>query len=96
MKHVFMSLSLGKKLILALLLAGLVPMAIVTIQSLIVARSEVSKQAFNQLEAVREIKTEAIQRYFQQVESQIMTEAASNSVIAATRELSASFARMAA
>lgn len=96
MKRGFMSLSLSKKLILTLLLAGLLPMAVVTIEAVVVARSEVSSMAFQKLEAVRAIKAESVQRYFQQIENQILTEAASESVKHAMREFSTAFARIGA
>lgn len=94
MKHGFMSLSLSKKLITTLLLAGLLPTAVVTIEAVMVAHSEVSSMAYHKLEAVREIKTEAIKRYFKQAESAILNEASLEKTREAMRSFGPAFASM--
>ena len=73
MKKWFLNLPLSKKLILVLLSVGLLPMTIASIVTLHSAKTELSEKAFDQLEAVRQIKSLAVQRYFQQVENQIVT-----------------------
>lgn len=59
-----LSMKLGTKLIIAFLLVGLLPLAIVGIISLVSGENALSKQAFNQLEGVREIKKAQIESYF--------------------------------
>lgn len=61
----FLSMKLGTKLIIAFLLVGIVPLAIVGILSLTTAQKSLSKQAFNQLDGVREIKKTQINAYFE-------------------------------
>lgn len=80
MKTWFMNLPLSKKQILALLVAGVVPMVLVSIISLQVAKTEIAQQAFDQLNAVKEIKAEAVSRYFKSVEKQLITMSVQDSV----------------
>ncbi|WP_096084656.1 methyl-accepting chemotaxis protein [Agaribacterium haliotis] len=94
MKLWFMNLSLGKKQVLTLLLAGLLPMSVVAVIALQVAKREVQTQALDQLEAVRDIKAQAVQSYFETVQQQILTVAAQRSTIDAMREFSQSFDRL--
>ncbi len=60
----FKNMKLGKKLFIAFLLVGVIPAAIIGISALFSASSSLSKQAFNQLEGVREIKRTQIERFF--------------------------------
>ncbi len=93
MKNWFLNLPLSRKQLLALGAAGLIPMFIVALASFTVAKSQLSKQAFNQLESVRELKSEAITRYFERVENQLVTLAESSGTVDATSALSRAFDR---
>jgi len=59
-----MQLKLKPKLILAFLLVGLIPFAIVTAFSIYKTSTSLSLAAFNQLESVRGIKKAQIQKFF--------------------------------
>ncbi|MFT7562036.1 MAG: methyl-accepting chemotaxis protein, partial [Flavobacteriales bacterium] len=67
-------------------------MITVALLSLNMASNEIRNQAFNQLEAVREIKASAIKRYFSTVESQLVTMANTPSVIQAMNSFPEAFA----
>ncbi len=58
------NMKLGTKLLLAFLLVGVVPFALIGLVSYNKASSALKKQAFNQLEMARGIKLEQIQNYF--------------------------------
>lgn len=72
----FKNLKLSTRLIIAFLLVGIVPFAIIGLFSVTKAETALKKQAFNQLEAVREIKKEQIRTYFANIENQMITFAA--------------------
>lgn len=76
----FRNLSIGKKQIVMLLFVGLIPMLLVSAISLLVAKREVQAQAFAQLAAVRDIKSDAIHRHFETVNSQIKEKATSTTI----------------
>lgn len=57
-------MKLGTKLIIAFLLMGLFPLSIATLISLDKADKALSRQAFNQLEAVRDIKKNQLEQLF--------------------------------
>ena len=67
----FKNVKLGTRLVVAFLLVGIVPFAIIGTISLIKASKALETQAFNQLEAVREIKKEQILTFFRTVENQM-------------------------
>ncbi|SMF04873.1 Methyl-accepting chemotaxis protein [Alteromonadaceae bacterium Bs31] len=94
MKTWFLNLTLAQKLISVLLVVGLVPMLIVSIIASVVATQQLEKQAFDQLNAVRQIKSAAIERYFDGVRSQVTTMAESTTVINAAGAFSRSFKRV--
>jgi methyl-accepting chemotaxis protein len=87
----FLNQPLSRKQIVVLLIAGLLPMIMVGVIALQVASTQIERKAFDQLEAVREIKADAVKRYFQTVESQIKTQAASLHMIEAMSAFSRSF-----
>ncbi len=58
------SMKVGSKLILLFMLVGLIPFTVIAVMSLISGSSSLSKQAFNQLEGLREIKKSQIERFF--------------------------------
>lgn len=90
----FANLPISRKQILVLVIAGLVPMLAVTLFSVNIARNTIEKKVFDQLEAVRNIKADAVERYFQQVENQILTMAQSPHIVAAMDAFSRSFERV--
>ncbi len=67
------NLKLGTRLLLAFLLVGIIPFSVIGIVSLTKATTALKNQAFNQLEAVREIKKNQVQQYFKTIENQIAT-----------------------
>ena len=73
MKTWFMNLSIANKQILTLLLVGLIPMFTIGGIALFSAEAELEKKAFSQLEAVREIKAEAVHRLFRDISSQVVS-----------------------
>jgi methyl-accepting chemotaxis protein len=60
----FKQMSLTKKLVSSFLLIGILPFAVIAIVSLTQSSDSLSKQAFGQLESVREIKAAQIESYF--------------------------------
>ncbi|WP_045858408.1 methyl-accepting chemotaxis protein [Teredinibacter purpureus] len=94
MKTWFMNLTLAQKLISVLLLVGLVPMILVSFIASTVATQQLEQQAFDQLKSVREIKSSAIERYFEQVHSQIVIMAKTPMVSNAAGAFSRSFNRI--
>ncbi len=58
------NMKLGKKFLLAFLAVGVIPFAVIGLMSLNSASMALSKQAFNQLEGVREIKKAQIEQFF--------------------------------
>lgn len=91
----FNNLTLTRKLIGALLVVGLLPMLIVSLLSYSVANQQLEKQAFDQLQSVRDIKASAIKRYFRQVENQIITLAESSQTIESAESFGRRFPRIA-
>ena len=69
----FKNFKLGTRLIAAFLLVGIIPFAIIGIISLTKASKALQTQAFNQLEAVREIKKDQVISYLQAIENQMVT-----------------------
>ncbi|MFL0811043.1 MAG: HAMP domain-containing protein [Agarilytica sp.] len=94
MKTWFLNLPITKKQIFVLTLVGLVPMILVTFIAVQLAKAALEEKAFDQLDAVRDIKGAAISRYFERVENQIMTMARMPSIVAAMDSFSRSFPRM--
>ena len=87
----FENLSLSRKQITVLLIAGLVPLLVVALISLSVAKAEVRQQAFAQLAAVRDIKARALERHFDVVTKQLQSKASSADIVSAMRQLTRSF-----
>ena len=64
---------LSTKLVIYFLAVGLIPMLSTGLVSLYRSSDAISSQAFNQLEAVRTIKAQAVQRYLGQLRDQVIT-----------------------
>jgi|GEM_PF-2764236 len=56
----FMNLTLARKLVMVLLLVGLLPMIIISVISSVVSTKQLEQQAFDQLDAVKNIKAAAL------------------------------------
>ncbi len=67
------NIKLGVKFLAAFLTVGIIPLAIIGIISYINASSALEKQAFAQLQSLRDIKRNQIERYFQTINDQILT-----------------------
>lgn len=93
MKTWFLNLSLSRKQLLVLVSAGLIPILVVSLISFNVAKSQLKQQAFNQLDSVRQMKANSIERYFTQVENQVVTLAEASSTVDAMSSLSRAFYR---
>ena len=72
----FKKMSLGMKLLVTFLIAGLIPFAILGVVSLTKASDALSKQSFNQLEMARAIKKAQIEQFFaeRQGDMQVLTD----------------------
>ena len=90
----FNNLPVSRKLVGALLIAGLIPMAIVSVLSYSMAQNQLQDQAFAKLKSVRDIKAAAVSRYFDQVESQLVTLAESSQTVEAMSSFSRTFQRI--
>ena len=93
-KAVIQSMTLRKKLIVSLLVACLVPLTVVGIVSAQMAKSAVHKQAFNQLESLREVKKGQIEDYFQQIRNQVVTFSESTMITEAMLQFRRDFAAL--
>lgn len=60
------SMKIGSKLILAFMLIGLIPFAVISVISLLKSSSSLSEQAFNQLVSVRENKKTQLEGFFKE------------------------------
>ena len=58
------NMKLSTKLMVTFLAVGLLPFAAISIVSLVKSSSALSGQAYNQLESVRDIKKDQIERFF--------------------------------
>lgn len=94
MKTWFLNLPLAKKQIFVLSLVGLVPMVLVALIAIQSAQGALEKKAYAQLEAVRDVKAAAVERYFDQVEKQLLNMAQMPSVIAAMDAFARAFPRL--
>ncbi|WP_321416747.1 methyl-accepting chemotaxis protein [uncultured Desulfobacter sp.] len=76
-------IKIGIKLIATFLMVGILPLTILGIVSVGLSNKALSIQAFNQLEAVRQIKKKNIEDYFQTIENQILTFSENQMIVAA-------------
>ncbi|MCP4041203.1 MAG: hypothetical protein GY731_04485, partial [Gammaproteobacteria bacterium] len=65
------NMKLGTKLLVAFLLVGVIPAAIIGVIALYEASTSLSQQAFNQLEGVRGIKKAQIEQFFAEREGDL-------------------------
>ncbi|MGE0385469.1 MAG: methyl-accepting chemotaxis protein [Gammaproteobacteria bacterium] len=73
MKRVLSGLRLRGQLVAAMLLAGLLPLAVAAILMNLKAGAALQAQAFNQLESLRAAKAHAVEDYFQRIHDQART-----------------------
>lgn len=83
------NLKMKPKLIAAFLLVGLVPFIAIGMTALNQASTEIEAQAFDKLTAVREIKKNSIERYFQTIRDQVITLSQDTMVIDAMAKFNA-------
>ncbi len=88
----FSNLSLTKKQVYILLTVGLLPLIFVSIIASSIASNQLEKQAFAQLESVRQIKSSAVKNYFETVNNQIATLSQNPTIVSAMQDFSDSFA----
>ncbi|NGN96203.1 methyl-accepting chemotaxis protein [Grimontia sp. S25] len=73
-------MKLKQKMLLILLGIGLIPAAIISVFSLQMASASLEQQTFSQLEALREVKKDAVVRYFDSAAAQLTTTANSSAL----------------
>ena len=85
----FRNVKLSVKLIVAFLVVGVIPFAVIGVTSLLKSSEALSKQTFGQLESLREIKKAQIENYFEQRKSDmnVMVETMANLKQAAVDKL---------
>lgn len=85
------NMKLSTLLIITMLSVGLVPLVVTAIIALNSAASSLEKQSFSQLESIRSIKAEAIERHVKSSESSIKTVAITPVVLEASIALKAAY-----
>ena len=82
----FTNKSLMAKLVVFFILVGLIPFGIMAVIALNASSNALEKQSYNQLVAVREIKGEAITRYFNGIKDQVLTFSEDGMIVDAMRQ----------
>ncbi|MCJ8338978.1 MAG: methyl-accepting chemotaxis protein [Pseudomonadales bacterium] len=82
---------LGHRLLLTFLLAGTIPALLITTVSLYFAGDFLSKQAFSQLQSVRDIKKAGVERYLDTVQNQVIAMSENHMVVGAMGNFSQAF-----
>ena len=85
-------LSVAKKLIVAFLFVGVIPMVVIGINAVATSEDIIHQQVSNQLAAVRTIKANEVERYFDRVRNQVATLSANPVVVDAAKSLPRAFA----
>ncbi|MCP4254595.1 MAG: hypothetical protein GY775_14570 [Candidatus Scalindua sp.] len=86
-----MKISMGAKVIILFLIAGLVPLAVMGVISNKSSSSALKQQAFNQLVSVRETKKKQIEDYFSTIRKQVRTFSENGMVVDAMKEFKTTF-----
>ncbi len=86
-----MALSMNRKLILAFIMFGLAPFAVIGGILLHKINAEIEQNEFQKLDAVRAMKKNSVERYFNTIRDQILTMADTESYVAAMRVFSDSY-----
>ena len=87
----FRNIGLTKKLIFSFLFVGLIPLMLVIGLALFSSSTALNKQTYAQLEAVSEIKKSAIERYFDDIKSQLLFLSQSPEVLVAANKFIETF-----
>jgi methyl-accepting chemotaxis protein len=88
----FKHMKLGTKLLVAFLAVGVIPFAVIGVISLLKASSALEKQAFAQLESIRDVKKKQVARYLQTVKDQMLTFSEDRMIIDAMGQFGQAFA----
>ncbi|MBK6657799.1 MAG: HAMP domain-containing protein [Proteobacteria bacterium] len=87
MSKLWADLQLRNKLLLAMLVAGLLPLGVTTYLVMRESSAALQSAAFNQLESLREVKKSQVEQYFNQLHQQVRELAESTMTVDALREL---------
>ena len=90
-KNTEKNISIKRKLMIAFLLIGLIPMIVTTCISIWQASNNVSEQAYNQLESLRVSKKLALEEYSNTIVKQVLTLSSSPNVINGVQNLQSSY-----
>ena len=71
---------------------GLIPMIVIATEGILTSNEIITKQVSNQLSAVRQLKANEVQRYFDRVRNQVITLSSNPIVVEAATELPQAFA----
>jgi methyl-accepting chemotaxis protein len=88
------NLPLRNKLLIAMLVAGLLPLGVTSYVATRQSGQALEQAAFNQLVSVREVKKSQVERYFAQIHQQVRELAESTMTIDALRELTAGYRQL--
>lgn len=83
--------SIKNKLISAILLVSLIPLIIIAVLSYSNSKNEIESIVSDQLTAIREIKANQIEEYFEQIENQVITFSSNTMITNATRNFKTGF-----
>jgi methyl-accepting chemotaxis protein len=87
----FTSLKLKAKLLAAFLAVGIIPFATLAVVALIQADRALSKQAFDQLVSMRDVKKAQIERYLETVKNQVITLSEDRMILSAMTQLDTAY-----
>ncbi|SHJ62524.1 methyl-accepting chemotaxis protein [Desulfatibacillum alkenivorans DSM 16219] len=87
----FKGFSLGAKLMIVFLLVGIIPSAVIGVCSLRKASTALEKQAFAQLESLRDVKKGQVERYLQTIKDQMITFSENRMIITAMQQFDEAF-----
>ncbi|MCG8671475.1 MAG: methyl-accepting chemotaxis protein [Pseudomonadales bacterium] len=88
----FLNLPVWKKLISVFMFVGMVPMIVIAMEGIITSNEIITKQVSNQLSAVRQLKANEVERYFERVRNQVITLSSNPVVVEAATKLPQAFA----
>jgi methyl-accepting chemotaxis protein len=84
-------MKLGLKLLIAFLVVGMLPAAVIGYLGHVKATEALTRQTFSQLESVREAKKQSVERYFRRITDQIVTFSRDQMVVDAMRDFRVNF-----
>ncbi|MFZ8934851.1 MAG: hypothetical protein ACO2ZP_13240, partial [Bacteriovoracaceae bacterium] len=87
----FKKLSLRTRLIFTMIAVSLVPTTLISFYSLHQAQKELKNDSIEKLEAVREIKAQAVERYFTSIKGQISILSQNEMIIKSMKDFSQAF-----